>query len=408
MATTPTPTPAVATVVTKTTTASFLDSLGVNIHTNYTDGGYKNAANILADINYLGIYHARDNVPNINGGLPYVHGRQSMEMLMGAGVQFDMAFASKRDIQEQIDMVKSLKATHPDSIVAVEGPNEINNFPVTYQGLTGETAALNYQRDLYSMVHADSALSGIPVYFLTGASQQSTIAGLGNFANDHPYTHFGNQPNASIRAYFVKDYSIPEPYPKVSTECGYFNNPTHTSNSGVDDATQAKLTLNMLLDATYLNVDRTYIYQLLSAYPDLSHTNADVELGLFNQDNSPKPVATAIHNLTTIINHANGLHAREGLSYTLTGAPTTTYSMLIKGAGTTSFIALWDERDIWNQVTHAPIPVANLNINVSWGAVRTGAVYRPYSSANPIQTITAASAANVTLNDSPLIIELHT
>jgi hypothetical protein len=90
-------------------------------------------------------------------------------------------------------------------------------------------------------------------------------------------------------------------YAKVITETGYYDEPRNPYGSGVDNITAAKLTLNLLLDAASQGVSRTFLYQLRSAYPDPGDTNTDVEYGLFRKDNSPKPMAVAIHNLTTIL-----------------------------------------------------------------------------------------------------------
>jgi hypothetical protein len=54
------------------------------------------------------------------------------------------------------------------SLLAVEGPNEPNNFPFTYNGIkSSSTTSLpiaQFQRDLYAAVKADPKLAGIPVF----------------------------------------------------------------------------------------------------------------------------------------------------------------------------------------------------------------------------------------------------
>ena len=53
---------------------------------------------------------------------------------------------------------------YPGSIIAIEGPNEVNNFAVNYEGLTGTAGAQAFQADLYAAVNASPILQDIPVY----------------------------------------------------------------------------------------------------------------------------------------------------------------------------------------------------------------------------------------------------
>ena len=45
-------------------TADFINSLGVNVHVEYTDGKYADATTTIADLAYLGIDHVRDHTLN--------------------------------------------------------------------------------------------------------------------------------------------------------------------------------------------------------------------------------------------------------------------------------------------------------------------------------------------------------
>ncbi len=98
----------------------------------------------------------------------------------------------------------------------------------------------------------------------------------------------------------------------VLTEAGYYSLPGGGSWGGVDLTTQAKpRLLNLLFDAAKLGVSRTYLYQLLDAYPDPSNTDMEKHFGLFDINNKPKPVAAAIHNLTTILADSGSVGRRR-------------------------------------------------------------------------------------------------
>src|SRR3954454_1166592 len=258
----------------------FVASLGVNTHLNYADGTYANYANVIADLAYLGIHQLRDATPNPNGGVPYQHHVIATNAVAAAGNRFDFITSPGQSLTTTLAQIDSIAKAYPGAIIAVEGPNETNNSPVTYNGLTGSAAAIAYQTDLYAAVHADQSLSAANVYYYTGLDVAASIAGLADFANGHPYARNGLQPSASIESDFTQYFQMTPPYPKVITESGYFDVPA--ANNGVDDATQAKNTLNLILDGFNQGVSITYIYQLLSAYPDNSE---DTQYGLFRIDN---------------------------------------------------------------------------------------------------------------------------
>jgi hypothetical protein len=44
--------------------AKFQDSLGVNLHIEYTDGKYADATQVLQDLQYIGIHNVRDYIPD--------------------------------------------------------------------------------------------------------------------------------------------------------------------------------------------------------------------------------------------------------------------------------------------------------------------------------------------------------
>src|SRR3954462_4102770 len=67
----------------------FLSSLGVNTHLNYTDGAYANSANVVADLNYLGVHDIRDATPNPNGGIPYQQDVKALNAVAAAGGKID-------------------------------------------------------------------------------------------------------------------------------------------------------------------------------------------------------------------------------------------------------------------------------------------------------------------------------
>src|SRR5207244_10238206 len=86
-------------------------------------------------------------------------------MHQSSGVR--LSLLTDHDVASTIDMAKKLQAT--GALLAVEGPNEPNNFPVTYQCQTSsyDTTFLpvaKLQRDLYAAVKAEATLRDVPVF----------------------------------------------------------------------------------------------------------------------------------------------------------------------------------------------------------------------------------------------------
>jgi hypothetical protein len=173
------------------TAATFLGSLGVNVHLEYTDGGYANAAGVIADLKYLGVNTVRDG--SLYSGN---QGQSAYGAVADAGVKFDMVVFGF-ELERHLSELGAFVASHPGAVVAVEGPNEVNNWPVSYNGVSGVAGAQAFQQALYNGVHADSRLANLPVYNLTSWPD---IAGKADYANFHSYPGAGDQPLARLTA----------------------------------------------------------------------------------------------------------------------------------------------------------------------------------------------------------------
>jgi hypothetical protein len=382
----------------------FLGSLGVATHLNYTDGTYANYESVIADLNYLGIHKLRDATPDPYGGIPYENYITALDAVTKAGNRFDFITAPGLPLKTTLDQLGAIQRLHPGAVIAVEGPNETNNNPVTYQGRHGTAAALAYQRDLYRAVHSARLLHNVAVYYYTGFDVATTLTGLADFANCHPYSHQGEQPARRIATEFGKQFTMAPPYPRVITEAGFFDIPA--APNGVDDATQAKDTLNLYMDAFAQGVTLTFVYQLLSAYPNQF---SDTQSGMFHIDNSRKPVATAIHNLTTILaDDGRGTVAPASLDYSVAAMPVTGHSMLLESSSGVFDIILWSEPTNWNDRTHRPVSVSPTPVTITLsGTAGNVAVYDPLVGTKPITRARDVNDIVVGLADHPLIIEVH-
>ncbi|MEX3999188.1 calcium-binding protein [Paraburkholderia sp. EG285A] len=389
---------------------AMLDSIAVNTHITYTDGAYADLQKVADDLAWLGVRHIREGTPG-GSAIPL----SSYLWLARRGVKFD--FVVHGDLDDSLrELDRFVAAAPPGSVSAVEGYNEIDNFPMHYLELTGEAAGLAAQRALYEHVHGISALAGVAVYDLTGFDPARVAArtGSADFANQHPYPQNGDQPahNAMGPAWIawavdgVRKYSLPV----VLTEFGYFTIPqAGWLRIGVDEPTQAKGVLNGLFEAARLGVTRTYIYELLDEKLDPQNTNGEMHFGLFRNDDTPKAAASTIRNLTTIL----GTHGKTGAlannspSYSLTGMRDTGRSLLLTRAPGHYLIALWNVVPFWDRAAGKPLNAPPVSVQVDFGARASRvSLYDPTSSAAPLAHHEGLQRLTVDVPDHVILVDV--
>lgn len=393
--------------------ADFRDSLGVNVFLQYTDGGYANYQNVTADLNYLGVHNMREGTPDPSGGVPYQQYVNDLNQVLSAGNRVEFVTSPGLPLSTSMGQIDAIAKAHPGAVVAVEGPNEINNFPVTYNGLSGEAAAEAYQKDLYAAVKADPNLSGASVYYFTGYDQMpggnstnpATTPGLADFDNQHPYPKNGDPPAGYVARSATLTNESPPTGPAVYTEAGYST--TGVFNGGDADV-QAKYTLDMLMDDAQQGISKTYLYQLLDAYQPGS-PQGDDGFGLFDPSNQPKEAATAIHNLTSVLADTGGgagSFTPAALAYSVSGEPSGGHDFLMQKSSGAYDIAVWNEPPIWNSgtKTETPAPAVSETVNLgqTFGTVN---VYDPLTGTAPVATYSNVSTVALSVTDHPLIVE---
>lgn len=361
--------------VTEMKASAFLNSLGVNTALDYLDTQYADVNMVANDLSYLNVTHVRDHIP----GNPDVYARYAQ--IANQGVKFDLQLPGGNvDLGSVMQNLDAFAKAVPNSIAAVEGSNEINLWPVTFNGQTGLAAGTAEQSALYSAIHGDPLLSNASVYALSlggaGADQESqlgNLAGSADFGNAHIYPGSGAN-TAQYLATWRASQSIPTGGdPMVVTEMGWFTEPDNPNGNGVSEDVQGKLTLNALLDNAAAGVNTTYLYELLDSKVS-SQINEQDHYGLFHSDGTPKIAATDIHNLTTILadNTAGTGAATTPLNYTIQGLPSTGHSLVLDKSDGTHELTVWNEPALWDQNTKTEIAVPATPVTVQLGQVATG------------------------------------
>lgn len=401
---------------------AFLDSLGVCAHLAQ---GVDSAAPVATALNYLGIRELRDD-----GNPNAVPAWLTVHQLTGARI----CMLPNSDLTTTLGMAEAL--VDAGALLAVEGPNEPNNAPVTYQGQTSsfQTTFLpvaNFQRDLYRAVTGDPLLRGVPVFasseaggsepddvglqFLTIPADAGTSLPAGTVyaddANTHnyvcghssllgdnvswhatdptlnadwdgPYVEYGHTWHKGFGGY--SDSAL-ETLPKVCTETGWL-----TSGPGaITQEQQARVFLNLYLDGFTRGWSYTFIYMLRD-------DPVQGLWGLVDTSYAPKTSGTYLHNLTTIL--ADPGRATPGsLSYAIAAPPATVHQLLLQKSTGSFELAVWDEHQ----------DGGSDQIEVTFGSPQaTVVIYDPTTGTAPLQTLSDQSAVPLTLTDHPVILEL--
>jgi trimeric autotransporter adhesin len=376
----------------------------------------------LSKLQYMGITSVRAELPDSTAAdaiAPYV-------TLAKAGITFDFLPAAG-GFTPPMDQVQSvldaIEKAAPGSIASVEGPNEPNIWPISYAGLDGTAAAVQYQADLYDTVHSDPLLAGVQVYdFPFGGVGPDTYAEAGDqtasvdATNIHVYPDgFGDgAPALAISIeHDLAEVSAPTK-PMVMTEFGY----STYAGADIDQTTQARFEIDGLLDQQRLGVSKTFLYDTVD--DNTGTSGYEDNFGQFASDGTPKVAGTALHNLSAIladnssaVSGANSSAVLGGNSSAVPGAsgtgplpsvqapqisglPADANTLLLEKSDGTIDLAVWDED-----------ASVNAHMVLSFATPSNVALYDPVQGSAPQSTAQGTGTFSFTLGTDPLVIAVQ-
>lgn len=390
----------------------FVASLGINTHAGFFIDGYQNSSLIVESLAYLGINTVRDALPLSGDAVPV------LEAMARAGIKFDIVASAEvaalgaSGISAFLGAIKELNAEKPGSVISVEGLNEVNLYDVSYNGKTAVAAGADFQRDLYTAVKADATLGKLKVLNLSiGLDSAEDYAALGDmgqysdYANVHAYAATGAvSPKAMMQYSIDLAKAASSKDPLIVTETGYTTY-EQAQYLGVDEETQAELTLSGLLASYKAGAQQTYLYQLFDT--DSLGVGREASFGVFNDDGTPKLAAVAIHNFTTILNRGESTasKAAAAIKFKLTGSDSDLQYIVLQKSGGATTIVVWADRSAWDDTTDTPIKNANIAAKLSLSKSNTIRVYDPIEGTSALKTV-KSSTLKLAVNDHPLVIEI--
>jgi hypothetical protein len=393
--------------------SSFVQNIGINTHLGYANTAYYGQSqNVISALQYLGINTIRDVPPGYTQDPTTAAANGAVA---AAGVQFDALVVGNGavDVTDTIADVAAFQQQYPGSIAAIEGPNEINGWPITYDGITDTYAAgVQVTQDLWSAVQGNSSLQGVPVYALTlsygitgvaaGEEQLGDLAPYITNGNAHVYGGSTNVWQEKMPQWLPILTQDAPGLPAVITETGYTTTP-----SQVDELSAAKYNLNTFFENALNGIAKTYLYELVDEGDSVADTNVEHHFGEFHNDWTPKAGATAIHNLTTVLKSAGSGIASGTLHYSVSGLPAAGHSFLL-GSSTAFDLAIWIDATVYDPTNAVDIAAPNYPVTVNLGETFGNvAVYDPMTGTSPIATYNNVSTLSISVVDHPLVIQVN-
>lgn len=400
--------PSTLTLTAVETTARFIDSVGVNMHSGMANAdlpyAYRDPQLVEKALQYLDVTHIRDGLGAGFSKTGYDYTTVTESYLAARGYKFDFPISTLAAYETEA--LKKFSTLFPGALQSVEGPNEANSW--------GIDTVKAFQQSLYDFVHSDPSLNGVDVMDFTLAYATTTyftkygdLSSMSDEGNVHIYSTGGRSPSAFGQWLSVAQAATPTQQMNV-TETGYTTLTSNTSY-GVDQATQSKYILNTLMDAAENHVATTYLYELLDRTVMNTASPMQGYFGLFAADGTPKQSATAVHNLMTILDTGSKSASGLGTLDVVFNQPLdkSVHKIVIQKSSNTFDLVLWAEPNIWDSSKQQAIQASKISVDLSFLSAKAAALYDPTLGTAALHVFDNPGASSlIEVSDHPVIIEV--
>lgn len=408
----------------------FLNSIGVN--SSISKRG-ENLEHTIEYVKYLGVRWFRtgyeDNVSLED--LKRLHNETNVRFSYGL-------LSGGNDIERLIKDASFLASE--GALLAIEGPNEPNNWGISYQGETGGSRnswlpIARLQRDLYQAVKNNPKLKNYPVFHLSENGAQTDNAGLqfleipegagtlmpagtryADYANCHNYVShpswsgvhdnqtwlsaapgrecpvdglYGNYGSTWGKHFAGYSEEALQTLPRVTTETGI----AIDAKEGITEKLQACMYVNLYLSQFKRGWKYSAIYLLRTRSDEVGHE----VFSFFNLDGSPKQAAHYLHNLTTVLADTKTNPKIGTLDFEVENEPATIHHLLLQKSNGTFYLVLWGEA----------YTGGSEEVRVRFGrSHKQFRVYDPTVGSEAVKTFDRADAVTLTMTDHPVVVEI--
>jgi hypothetical protein len=388
---------------------SFVDSIGVVVHLNYTDTPYGKFDEIIKPkLQELGIRHIRDGLT-----LEDLNTNKKFKDLGNIGIKSTLVMDPRDNNtpSRAVNVVKSIL----DFVDAVEGPNEWDISPqLQYKGQNFPEGIRKFQAELYSAIKSDSATSHLPVVSPSMAYAPNASI-LGSVACDIGNMH--SYPGGAIPSTGLDNLWIPNiktlcgaaNKPLISTECGYHNGiDIEGGHPGVSEQVAAKYLLRLYFEYFNRGIERAFTHELIDPKPP---SPQEWNFGLLRADGSPKPAFIGLKNLITLLKEdeekTSSLFSPSSLDINFKGDKTNIHYTLLQKQNGKFYLIFWQEVPSFNHKTKTDIIVPKRPLNLIFNTpISQVTTYQPVNSIAPIKRYKNPKQLELKVPDHPLIIEL--
>ena len=415
-------------------THEFLDSIG--IVTTFPDRGQP-IERTVEMVRYCGFRWLRAGIEGLSTNGPNTI-ETMLELHRQTGALLNWGLVSGGSNLEKL-METGLVLARNGALLAFEGNNEPNNWPVIYQGERGGgmgswLPVARLHRDLYSIVKSHPELRDYPVWSLSEPGAQIDNTGLqflkipdgagtlmpdgtsyADFANVHNYLYHPNSPDRADNK--VWDAADPTRASRVN---GLFGNFGRTWRNGFQGHTDEELAvLPRVTTETGVTVSETvpealhglhlmnlYLAQFARGYAhtsvyllrDRTDETGNQAYGFFAPDYTPRLAALYLRNLTTILADPGpkraAVSAPSGVELFLEGQTPLVHDLLLRRSdGRFQYV-------IWGEMLHGSTETL-LHFASPPDSVQ---IFNPTTGTEPIRTAHAPDAISLTLSDHPLVV----
>ena len=326
-------------------------------------------------------------------------------------------------------IIDGLTAAGTTGILAIEGPNELNqNGPSDWAKQLRE-----YQLEIFKYVKSQPRLQNILVVgpsLVTNAERPRPSETLGDIqdridlGNMHDYVADGGAVESRFRqsAAMLRSNNF-GPVPLMITETGTCTEwklvkARTPSQKCVSEKAQAKYLPRSLLDKFDENPkNKAFIFELINRAPPARAESAGGDgwwgWGLLDYGMNRKPGFYAVRNLIELLND-QGNFAAGSLDYKLKGAGDRVQQVLLQKRNGTFDLILWQPVRSFDKDNNVDLDPAEIPVTLALARAANVSVYRPTpingtdpaAALKPVQTLAGASSVELQVPDHVLVVEI--